>query len=51
MVDILFGVDIIINFFSAYETRNQKTEARLKRIAYTYITGWFPFDLLATFPT
>lgn len=51
LVDLLFGVDIFVNFFSAYEMRNQKKEIRLKKIAYEYLTGWFFLDLLATFPT
>ena len=50
LVDILFGVDIIVNFFSAYET-NHRVETRLKSIAKNYLTGWFALDLVATFPT
>ena len=50
-VDILFGIDIIINFFSAYELANAKNEVKLKTIAINYLTTWFTFDLIATFPT
>jgi len=50
-VDILFGIDIIVNFFSAYETRNHRIEIRIKHIVREYLTGWFALDLLATFPT
>lgn len=50
LVDILFGVDIIVNFLSAYET-NHRVETRLKPIAKNYLTGWFTLDLVATFPT
>ena len=51
LVDVLFGVDIIVNFFSAFEQRNHRTEIRFKQIVKNYLTGWFALDLLATFPT
>ena len=51
MVDILFGLDILVNFFSAFETTNRKIEIRLKKIVREYLTSWFFLDLLATFPT
>ena len=50
LVDLLFGVDILVNFFSAYE-KNHRVETRLKPIAKNYLTGWFTLDLVATFPT
>ena len=50
MVDILFGIDIIVNFFSAYET-NHRIEVRIKQIVINYLLTWFALDLLATFPT
>ena len=37
MVDILFGVDIIINFFSAVELLDGKLEVRQSKIACIYI--------------
>ena len=49
-VDILFGLDILVNFFSAYEA-NHRVEIRLKPIVKNYVTGWFTLDLVATFPT
>lgn len=51
MVDVLFGLDIIVNFFSAYESAIRKIEISLKVISRDYLTGWFVLDLLATFPT
>ena len=50
-VDVLFGLDIIINFFSAYEDEHHRIEIRLKKIARNYIAFWFWLDLAATFPT
>ena len=51
LVDVLFGVDLIVNFLSAFETRNHRIEIRFKQIAKNYLTGWFLLDLVATFPT
>ena len=51
IVDILFGIDIIVNFFSAYELANARIEIKLKTVALNYLTTWFFFDLIATFPT
>lgn len=50
MIDITFGIDIIINFITAYEDLDGRYEVRLKKIAINYITGFFIFDVLATFP-
>ena len=51
LVDILFAFDIIINFISAYETVNDRYETQINKIVMNYLTTWFLFDLLATFPT
>ena len=51
IVDFLFGVDIIINFLSAYELANTRYEMKLSKIAKNYIKTWFFFDLIATLPT
>lgn len=50
LVDVLFGVDIIINFLSAYESNNQ-TVTNLPDIARNYVKGWFVLDFIATIPT
>lgn len=50
LVDILFAIDIFVNFFSAYEV-NHRVETRLKQIVKNYLTTWFWLDLVATFPT
>ena len=51
LIDVLFFVDIIVNFFSSYETTGGREETSLKKIARNYIGSWFLVDLLATFPT
>ena len=49
-VDILFGIDIIINFISAYETSDGRLVIDHKKIAVNYLQGWFFLDFLACFP-
>ena len=49
-IDVLFFVDICVNFLSAYEKPNRKNEIKLKNIARNYLSSWFVFDLIATFP-
>lgn len=60
LVDILFAVDIFINFLSAYEHQDDsfnglrgvfRVETKLNKIVKHYLTGWFLLDLIATFPT
>lgn len=49
-VDISFGIDIILNFVTAYETADGRLEVRMKKIAERYVKGYFFLDLIATFP-
>lgn len=46
-VDILFIMDIFVNFFSAIEDSEGKAIGDCKTIAVTYIKGWFFLDLIA----
>ncbi|CEO99112.1 Cyclic nucleotide-binding domain-containing protein [Plasmodiophora brassicae] len=52
--DALFGLDIVLNFFTAYriEHGHQKgqVETRMFYIAKTYLKRWFWIDLVATVP-
>ncbi|XP_008434981.1 potassium voltage-gated channel subfamily H member 2 isoform X1 [Poecilia reticulata] len=50
MVDVLFIVDIIINFRTTYVDHNDVVVTQPSRIAKHYITGWFPIDMLAATP-
>jgi hypothetical protein len=49
-VDLVFAIDIIINFISVYEKPNGKYEYKLKNIALNYLTGFFLIDFVATVP-
>ncbi|XP_062331405.1 potassium voltage-gated channel subfamily H member 6 [Osmerus eperlanus] len=50
LVDILFIVDIGINFRTTYVNHNDEVVTRPGRIALHYIKGWFPIDLMAAVP-
>ena len=49
-VDILFGIDIVVNFVSAYEQPDGRLIIEHKKIASNYLRGWFILDFLACFP-
>lgn len=49
-IDVIFGVDIIINFFSAYYDKNDEIVFSKKKIAARYLKGWFLIDFLGVFP-
>ena len=49
LIDILFGCDIIINFFIAYyDNENVLVVSKLK-IAQRYLKTWFLIDLLSMY--
>ena len=49
-VDIMYIVDLILNFFMAYEDRDKKIETKMRMIASNYLSGWFALDFLACIP-
>ena len=50
IADLVFGVDIIINFLTAYEKPDGTWEYGQKNIAQHYLAGFFVIDLLAIIP-
>ena len=50
LIDIIFGLDIFIVFFTAFYDDDFQIVDNLKDIARNYILGWFLFDLLAIMP-
>ena len=50
IVDIFFGIDILIVFFSAFFDDDFYIVDELKDIARFYILGWFFLDVLAITP-
>jgi len=50
-IDGLFLLDIILNFFTAFEvSKTKRMEISLKVITISYLSSWFLIDVLATFP-
>lgn len=50
VIDIVFGIDIIIVFFSPYYNDDFRLIDEPKVIAKTYLGGWFMPDVLAILP-
>lgn len=50
LIDILFGIDIILTFFTNIVDIDGNIINNHKDIALNYITGWFIVDLVAIFP-
>lgn len=50
LVDLLYFVDLILNFFMAYEDRDKKLERRMKKISINYLRTWFFLDFLSCIP-
>ena len=50
LVDILYSIDLVLNFFMAYEDADKKLETRLKKIANNYLRSWFFLDFLSCIP-
>lgn len=49
-IDVMYGLDLFLNFFMAYEDQDKKIEVRIKKIFHEYFTGWFIVDFLAVVP-
>merc|ERR1719361_2305824 len=49
-VDVLFFVDIIVSFFSAYKTAKGTVVTDPRKITQSYLSSWFIADVLGTFP-
>ncbi|TGZ64139.1 hypothetical protein CRM22_006521 [Opisthorchis felineus] len=50
LVDIMFLVDILINFRTTYVNKNDEVVSHPRRIATHYLKGWFFVDLVAAIP-
>ena len=50
VIDGLFFLDLILNFFSAYYTNDGTLIISRERVAITYARSWFALDLIAWFP-
>lgn len=50
IVDIMFIVDIIINFRTTYVNSNDEVVSHPAKIAIHYFKGWFLIDMVAAIP-
>ncbi|KAA0713433.1 Potassium voltage-gated channel subfamily H member 7 [Triplophysa tibetana] len=50
IVDIMFIVDILINFRTTYVNINEEVVSRPAKIAVHYFKGWFLIDIVAAIP-
>ncbi|XP_067391776.1 potassium voltage-gated channel subfamily H member 2 isoform X3 [Emydura macquarii macquarii] len=50
LVDIMFIVDILINFRTTYVNSNEEVVSHPARIATHYFKGWFLIDMVAAIP-
>lgn len=50
VIDGLFIIDIIVNFFTTYQTKDGLYSKSLKSISIRYLRSWFLFDLSACIP-
>lgn len=50
IVDIMFIVDIIINFRTTYVNENDEVVSHPGKIAVHYFKGWFVIDMIAAVP-
>ena len=49
-VDIMFIIDILINFRTTYISENDEVISAPSKIAVHYFRGWFIIDLVAAIP-
>ncbi|KAI1285958.1 Potassium voltage-gated channel subfamily H member 7 [Halotydeus destructor] len=50
LVDIMFIIDIVINFRTTYVSANDEVVSHPGKIAIHYLKGWFIIDLVAAIP-
>ena len=50
LVDLVFFVDIVLNFFMAYYDMNEELVDGRGKIACRYLKGWFAIDIFSVIP-
>jgi len=50
IVDVFFGLDILVTFRTGYLDKDGRMEWNWRRISVNYLTGWFWIDFLSTVP-
>ena len=50
MIDIIYIIDVILNFFRAYINYEERLIRRTKQIVFHYLSTWFFLDLIQAIP-
>jgi potassium voltage-gated channel Eag-related subfamily H protein 2 len=50
IVDVMFLIDILINFRTTYVNKNDEVVSHPGKIAVHYFKGWFLIDMVAAIP-
>lgn len=50
ITDVIFGTDMILNFFFAFYDQQDEVVDQRKRIALSYLKGWFIIDFCTIVP-
>jgi len=50
IVDVMFIIDILINFRTTYVNKNDEVVSHPAKIAIHYFKGWFLIDVVAAIP-
>jgi len=50
IIDIIYIIDVILNFFRAYINYEERLIRRTKKIVFHYLGTWFLFDLIQAIP-
>eukprot|EP00927_Polykrikos_kofoidii_P086717 TRINITY_DN9806_c0_g1_i2.p1 TRINITY_DN9806_c0_g1~~TRINITY_DN9806_c0_g1_i2.p1 ORF type:complete len:897 (+),score=132.66 TRINITY_DN9806_c0_g1_i2:57-2693(+) len=50
MIDSIFMIDIILNFFTGYEKPNGALQMEFRRVGSHYLCTWFAIDLVSSLP-
>ena len=49
-INVLFFMDILVNFISAYDDQNGNQIVDIKSISRKYLTSWFLIDVISCLP-
>jgi hypothetical protein len=50
LIDSLFFIDVLLNFFTVYKDNNENLVINHKKIALNYLTSWFFVDIFSCIP-
>lgn len=51
IIELIFIIDIILNFFTTYKNESGQEICTLSEIAQNYLSNWFFIDIISSVPT